>query len=102
MNTDSYCMSPEDRRLVDIFMKAQAEPVGRMFSENVLRGLKAVLAERDSEAAKAIEEHNAECERLCDNRKRCGYEGYRSYMSCPNCPKDWKIELSCSATGSGS
>lgn len=37
-------MTEADRRLVDIFMKAQAEPEGRIFSENVLAGLKAVLA----------------------------------------------------------
>jgi len=39
-------MKPEDKRLVDIFMKAQAEPTGEMFSENVLRGLKAVLEDQ--------------------------------------------------------
>jgi hypothetical protein len=36
--------------------------------------------------------HNEECVRLCDNRKRCGWDGYRDYMKCPDCPKDWIIE----------
>ena len=43
-------------------------------------------------AEKAIADHNAECVRLCDDRKRCGWDGYRSYMKCPECPKDWIIE----------
>jgi hypothetical protein len=38
-----------------------------------------------------IEKHNAECERLCDNRKSCGYDGYAAHMSCTHCPKDWMI-----------
>jgi hypothetical protein len=45
-------MNDEDRQLVKIFMDAQATPEGEPFSENVLRGLKAVLAftrlERDT------------------------------------------------------
>lgn len=43
-------------------------------------------------ARTAIEEHNRECDSLCDGRKSCGYEQYRTYMSCSACPKDWKIE----------
>ena len=39
-------MTAEESRLVDIFMKTQAEPTGEMFSENVLRGLKAVLEDQ--------------------------------------------------------
>jgi hypothetical protein len=50
-----------------------------------------VIAQRDA-AEKKIAEHNAECIRLCDGRKRCGYEKYRDYMSCSDCPKDWIIE----------
>ena len=38
--------SDDDRKLVDIFMKAQATPEGEMFSDNILRGIKAVLSAR--------------------------------------------------------
>lgn len=48
-------------------------------------------------AAVAVDAHNAECVRLCDDRKRCGYESYRSYMSCSNCPKDWMLDYPSSA-----
>ena len=41
-------MTPEERRLVDVFMTAQAEPEGRMFSENILAGIKAVLNMRST------------------------------------------------------
>ena len=41
-------MTPEERRLVDVFMTAQAEPEGRMFSENILAGIKAVLNMRSA------------------------------------------------------
>ena len=37
-------MTKEERDLVDVFMRAQAEPEGRPFSENVLAGIKAVQA----------------------------------------------------------
>lgn len=37
-------MTPDESKLVNIFMEAQAKPEGRMFSENVLAGIKAVLA----------------------------------------------------------
>jgi hypothetical protein len=42
-------MTPEDKTLVDIFMKAQAEHDGLTFSENVLSGLKAVLDQQNQE-----------------------------------------------------
>ena len=49
-------MTKEDRDLVDVFMKAQAEPTGRIFSENVLAGIKAVLAyKKSSRIMEAIE-----------------------------------------------
>lgn len=51
------------------------------------------LSVSETGAIKAIEEHNAECVRLCDDRKRCGYEKYRPYMSCSDCPKDWIIDM---------
>lgn len=38
-------MAPEDRRLVEIFMAAQSAPPGRLFSDNVLAGLKAALVD---------------------------------------------------------
>jgi hypothetical protein len=59
------------------------------------------MHERAMKAEKAIEDHNAECIRLCDNRKRCGYEKYRPYMSCSDCPKDWIIDLSNAAQHEG-
>lgn len=45
-------MAPEDRRLVEIFMNAQDSPPGRLFSENVLAGIKAILGH--SEAGVAV------------------------------------------------
>jgi hypothetical protein len=39
-------ISREDRALVDVFMKAQAEPEGRIFSENILAGIKAAMRYR--------------------------------------------------------
>lgn len=42
-------MTPDDSKLVDVFMAAQATPEGEMFSDNILRGLKAVLAYARSE-----------------------------------------------------
>jgi hypothetical protein len=52
----------------------------------------ASFAPPEAAAIKAIEEHNAQCVSLCDNRKRCGWSGYREYMKCPECPTDWIIE----------
>ena len=43
-------MTDDDSKLVDIFMEAQARPIGRSFSENILAGIRAVLAYRSSEA----------------------------------------------------
>lgn len=44
-------MSDDERKLVDTFMQAQAvAPAGVLFSESVLAGLKAVLAQRDDVA----------------------------------------------------
>lgn len=41
-------MAPEDKRLVETFMRAQAEgDPGAPFSENVLRGIKAVLESKE-------------------------------------------------------
>ena len=37
-----------------------------------------------------IIDHNTECDRLCDNKKRCGYEKYK--RDCGDCPKDYTIE----------
>ena len=48
-------MTKADRALVDTFMKAQAEPTGRMFSENVLAGIKACLAARSEAIQKAYD-----------------------------------------------
>ena len=45
-------MTDDDSKLVDIFMEAQARPIGRSFSENILAGIRAVLAYRSTEADK--------------------------------------------------
>jgi hypothetical protein len=49
-------MTAYEKALVKTFMDAQAQPEGRMFSENVLAGLKAVMAplERDLILAKRL------------------------------------------------
>lgn len=47
--------------------------------------------ERLAKALASIKRHNDECDRLCDDRKHCGYSQYREYMCCPNCPKNWKL-----------
>lgn len=53
----SGLMSDEDRKLVDIFMAANATPQGRMFSEALLAGIKAVIA-ADRAAANAPASEN--------------------------------------------
>ena len=45
-------MTDDDSKLVDIFMEAQARPIGRSFSENILAGIRAVLAYRSTEASR--------------------------------------------------
>jgi hypothetical protein len=49
-------MTDYEKALVKTFMDAQAQPEGRLFSENVLAGLKAVMAplERDLSLAKRL------------------------------------------------
>ena len=39
---------------------------------------------------KLIIDHNLECDRLCDDKKSCGYEKYQ--RDCGNCTKDWIID----------
>ena len=36
-----------------------------------------------------IKAHNDECVELCDEKKRCGFEAYKT--DCGNCTKDWMI-----------
>jgi hypothetical protein len=45
-------MEFEDKDLVRVFMEAQAAPEGRMFSENVLAGIRAALAHAGPQDAK--------------------------------------------------
>lgn len=49
-------MTPEDKALVALFMAAQAQPEGRLFSENILAGCLAVRSKALEEAAKECEE----------------------------------------------
>lgn len=44
-------MTPEDRRLVEIFMNAQESQPGRVFSENLLAGIKAILGHSEAGVA---------------------------------------------------
>lgn len=46
-------MTDYEKALVKTFMDAQAQPEGRMFSENVLAGLKAVMAPLEADLALA-------------------------------------------------
>ena len=49
-------------------------------------------ANRIEELEKKITEHNDECVRSCNDKKRCGFVGYKS--DCGNCTKDWMIDIS--------
>lgn len=40
----------------------------------------------------AIETHNTECRKLCNDKQDCGYAPYPN-RRCPHCPVDWVIEL---------
>lgn len=63
--------------------------------EDVLRLQSALAAEREKVATleKLLNDHNVECDRLCD--ENC----LRDSRNCcePNCPRDWKIDAALAA-----
>lgn len=49
------------------------------------------MAARIAELEKKIEDHNKECDQMCESRD-CDPRYRRPGRSCPDCYKDWKVE----------
>lgn len=49
----------------------------------------------------AVEQHNRECDNLCNNAATCGYKQYfdANGRRCPTCPVDMKINVTCNGSG---
>lgn len=49
----------------------------------------------------AVEQHNRECDDLCNNAATCGYKQYFDAIGrrCTTCPVDMKINVTCNGSG---